>query len=308
VRRACIICTVALCLAVCISVFSGVTEPVEIQAATGSFSVNTPTPTAPPVTPMPTATPTLPPVTPTPSPTPNATQIASPTPTTTSSGSSQPSISMKLSINMMGQETEWLRTTGGKVLEDITAANSDGTFTLRIHRDTFALDADGHPLTAISIIAVDPLVKSPLLIPPSGHYLIYAYEFLPEGASFSKPIELEINYDPSDLPKSPDELVLQMYVLNGAPYEWESLPGLSAPAINTIVCSINHLSTYALIAAPTEGPAPTLQPMPAPTPPATHNSILILLVLILPIASLMFFIYVLLRWHRRNDTYEDTNS
>jgi hypothetical protein len=215
---------------------------------------------------------------------------------------------MKLSINMMGQKTDWLRTTEGKVLEDITATTSDGTFTLRIPRDTFALDADGYPLTSISIIAVDPLMKSPLLIPPSGHYLIYAYEFLPEGASFSKPIELEIHYDPSDLPKSPDELMLQMYVLNSAPHEWESLPGLSAPAINTIVCSINHLSTYALIAAPTEGTAPTSQPMPALIPPATHNSLWILLVLILPIASLIFFTYVLLRWHRRDDTSEDTSS
>ncbi|MFA5374247.1 MAG: hypothetical protein WC455_00600 [Dehalococcoidia bacterium] len=228
-----------------------------------------------------------------------------PTPTTHGNGSSQPSISLKLLIDMMGQKTNWLRTSSGKVLEDIAATSSDGKLTLRISGDTFALDATGEPLAAINITAVDPLMKAPPLIPPTDHYLIYIYEFIPDGSSFSKPIEIELTYDLSDLPKSPDELTLQMYVLNDAPNEWEVLPGLSDIETNTIICSTNHLSVYALIAAPLEGTAPTPQPTPAPTTPAPH-SYWILLVLILPAASLIFFIYALIRWRRKNSTPEDT--
>jgi len=309
-RRACIIWTIALCLAVCISVVFCSTESVEIQAATGSFTVPEPTPTPTP-TPSPTPTPTVPPVTPTPSPSPTPTATPTvtpiPTPTTPGGGGSQPSISLKLSIHIMGEKTEWLRNSASKVLEDITATSADGKITLKIFRGTFALDADGEPLTEIYITVVDPLVKAPPLTPPTNNYFIYIYEFLPDGSSFSEPIEIKVTYDPSDLPKSPDELTLQMYALNGAPNEWEGIPGLLDIKTNTIICSINHLSIYALIAAPLGEPAPTPQdsPMPTPTSSAPHNSSLILLILILPAASLTFFIYVLLRWRRRNNTAED---
>jgi hypothetical protein len=329
-RRTYIIWTVALCMAICISIFSYSTE--EIQAATGSFNVtpSTPSPTPSPTptassTPTLTATPTIPPVTPTPSPsptstfptvtpTPSSTPTATPTvttvptPTIADGGSNQPSISLKLSINIMGQKTEWLCTTEGKILEDITATSSDGKLTLRISKNTFALDANGEPLTAINIIDVDPLVKSPPLIPPTDHFLIYIYEFLPDAASFSEPIEIEINYNTSDLPKSHDELTLQMCTLSGVPNEWEVLPGLSDTETNTVICPTNHLSIYALIAAPLEEATSTSQPMPAPTTTEPHTSSLILLILILPIASLTFFIYVLLRQRRSNSADENDNS
>lgn len=307
--RACIIFTIALGLAICISVLLNNAETVEIQAAGGSFNVTppiiTPTPSPSP-TPAPTTTGT-PATTPMPTSTstsaPTATPSVSPSPTGGSgqSGSSQPSISLKLYIDMIGQETEWLRTSEGKVLEDIVAISSDERLTLRISRDTFALDASGEPLTTINITAVDPLLKAPPLIPPTDHYLIYIYEFSPDGASFSKPVQIEVNYNPSDLPKSPNELKLEMYALNGVTNEWEMLPGLSDIETNTIICSTNHLSIYAVIAAPLDIPAPNPQPTPAPTYPATHSK-WILLILVLPAASLVFFIYVLLRWRRRNST------
>jgi hypothetical protein len=298
-RRACIIWTVALCLAVCISVLFCSTESVGIQAATGSFTVPGPTPT-------PTPTPTIPPVTPTPSPSPTLTATPTvtpiPKPTTLSGGgsSNQPSISLKLHIDILGQKTDYLLTSSGKVLKDITATSADGKITLKISRGTFALDADGEPLTEIYITAVDPLLKAPPLTPPTDNYFIYIYKFLPNGASFSEPIEINVTYDPSDLPKSPDALTLQMYTLKGEPNEWEVLPKLSDIETNTVICSINHLSIYALIAAPLEEPTFTPQPMPAPTSSEPHTNGLILLILILPAASLTFFMYILLRWRRSN--------
>jgi hypothetical protein len=296
-RRAHIIWTVALGLAVCISILFCSTESVEIQAATGSFNVSAPT-----------ATPTVPPVTPTPSPSPTPTATPTvtpiPTPTTPSSGSgrSQPSISLKMTIDIMGQKTEWLRNSAGKVLEDIIATSADGKITLKIYRETFALDADGEPVTEISIVLVDSLVKAP----PAENQFIYMYELSPSGATFSQPIDITINYDPADLPKSPEQLALKMYSFNNAPDEWEEIPCLVDIGKNTVSISTNHLSIYVLSAAPLEDPAPTPQdsPMSAPTSSAQHSN-WILLILILPIASLMFFIYALVRWWRGNSVSEE---
>lgn len=324
-RRAHIIWTVALCLAICISVLFFSSESVEIQAATGSFNVSPPTPsptatpTVPPVTPTPspTAIPTVPPATPTPSPspspstptpepspTPTATPTVSPTPTSTSNGSesSQPSISYKLSIDIIGEKTEWLRNSAGEVIEDVTSTSADGKIALKIYEGTFALDADGEPVTEISMVLVDSLVKAP----PAENQFIYMYELSPSGATFSQPIDIIINYDPSDLPRSHDQLALKMYSFNNVPEEWNEIPCLVDRGKNTVSLSINHLSVYVLSAAPLEDPAPTPQdsPMSAPTSSAQHSN-WILLILILPAASLMFFIYALVRWWRGNSVSEE---
>jgi hypothetical protein len=297
-RRACIILTVALCLAECISILFCSTESVGIQAATGSFNVTPSTPSpSPTASPIPTVTP----VTPTPS----------PTSTTPNGGSNQPSISLKLSIDIEGQKAQGLRNSKGKMLEDITASSADGKFTLRISSGTFVLDADGEPITEIYITVVDPLVKAPPLPPPTNNYFIYIYEFLPDGASVSEPIEIKLTYDSSDLPKSPGQLTFKIYSLNDVPYEWKEIPCISNIDDNTITLSISHMSMYALTAEPFNESSPLPQNSPIPTQPpasAPHHSSLILLILILPAVSLMFFIYVLLRWHRRNRTYEDADS
>jgi hypothetical protein len=307
-RRACIICTVALGLAVCISILFCSTESVEIQAATGSFNVSapTPTPTLPPITPTPSPSPTPSTSTPEPSPTPTATPTVSPTPTSTSSGSgsgsSQPSISLKLSIDIMGEKTESLRNSAGKVIADVTATSADGKITLKIYEGTFALDADGEPLTEIYVTVVNPFVKAP----PAENQFIYMYQLSPDGATFSQPIDITINYNPADLPKAPEQSALKMYSFDNAPDEWKEIPCLVDIGINTVSLSINHLSIYVLSVAPLEDPAPTPQdsPMSDPTSSAQHSN-WILLILILPAASLMFFIYALVRWWRGNSVSEE---
>jgi len=69
---------------------------------------------------------------------------------------------------------------------------------------------------------VDPIVKAP----PIDNYFIYMYEFSPDGAAFSQPIDITITYDPVSLPKSPDQLALKMYSSNNVSDEWEEIPCL----------------------------------------------------------------------------------
>ena len=326
--RVFIIWTIALFLTASISIIYISVDQNEMQAATGSFNVSgtsTPTPSPSPTptsSPVPTASPTHtsePPTTPTPEPSPTAaptatptptaapTATSTPTPTATSSGSGQPSISMQLLIDIMGQRTTGLRTSTGKVLGDITADSPDGRLTVKIHKDTFVFNTFGQPLTVINITAIDPRLKAPSLSLPPDHYFVYIYEFSPHGAGFSAPIEIGFTYDEQDLPKAPDELTLQVYRLNGAPDEWEALPVLSDTETSSVICLTNHLSTYALIAAPLQTTEPTPQPEPAPVPTSSQGN-WIYLVLILPTASFLFFIYIMFRRRLKNEQSTEGES
>lgn len=286
-RRACIIFTVALGLAVCISVLFCSTESVEIQAATGNFTVPEPTPT------------------PTPTPTP------SPTPT--------PEPTLKLTVDMTGNVTEWLRNEEGILLEDVISSSRDNNILLKIPKDTIVLDSEAKALTHIVITLVDPSIMVPPLTPPSSFFFVNIYQLSPDGANLSKPADIVISYNPPESFLSPNPITLRMYSFNSASYEWNEIPILLNFDANTvsfsISFSINHFSIYALAAALLPTPTPTPQTSPIPTPTHTpmphHNSYenngLLLFILTLPAASLLFFIYVLTKW-RRKSTDEDADS
>lgn len=185
-----------------------------------------------------------------------------------------------------------MRTITGKVLGDISAVSEDGKIAVTIYKDTFVFDVFGEPLTSINITAIDPRLKAPPLSLPADHYFVYIFEFSPHGAGFSAPIEIGFTYDESELPKSPDELTLQIYRLNGAPDEWEYVSSLWDSETSSVIGLTNHLSTYALIAAPLHGNESTPQPSTVPIPPASQDN-WIYLILALPTALFILFIVVL---------------
>jgi hypothetical protein len=294
-RRAILITLIsALCLAVGILTLCLFATQNEIEATPGSFTIPWPTPTP---TPTPTPVPT---VTPTSTPGPSTT----PAPTTPSGGggSSQPSISLKLSIDALDQETEWLSSSTGKVLQDVTASSAGSEITLKISRGTFALNPNGEPLRHIYIQYIDFFAK----VPPADNQFIYMYELSPEGATFSIPIDITIHYDPTDLPKSPEQLALKIYYFASVQEEWIDIPCLVDTGENTISFSTDHLSIYAFSVVPpsNESPAPQTS-QPATTSTSVSYNDWILLILILPAASLAFFIYALIRWRRGNTISEE---
>lgn len=302
-----------LCLAAGISTLYLGTVSNEMQAATGSFTVPEITPTPSP-TPSPSPSATLPPTatptsTPTVEPTPTPTETAEPTPTPTQQsggGRAQPSISLKLNIEVLGEYSQWLRDSAGKVLEDVTAASEDGMLTLLIHKGTYVLDVEGKPLTQMNITSVDFFVKAP----PPENYFIYMYEISPVGAYFSNPVDIVISYDPSDFPKSVNELLLKIYAYDKSSDTWQEVP-CSVDVDNGIVSlsfSSNYLNIYVLSAEPILSPQPVPQPSPQhhASGATTSHSNWILLILILPAVSLIFFIYVLIRWRRISDMSEDS--
>jgi len=216
-------------------------------------------------------------------------------------GSSQPSISPKLSVDALGQVTEWLSSSTGKVTEDVTASSAGGEITLEISSGTYVLDSDGKPLRHIYIKYVDLLTKAT----PINHQAIYMYELSPEGATFSKPVEITINYNPLDLPKSPDQLILKMYYFLSVPEEWIEVPCLSEINRNEISFSTDHLSIYVLSVVPKSNePYASQIPENAATSTTVRHNDWIWAILILPIISLAFFTYVLIKWRHDNRPYK----
>lgn len=246
--------------------------------------------------------------TPEPTPTPEPTLTPEPTPTPSGSGGShegsQPSISVQLTIDIFGHQTQWLRTAEGKILQDIYAVSPDGSIALFIPAGTYAYDAEGNPLSEISLILTDPHMKAPDSTLPDGDYVLGTYEFWPDGATFSQPIDIFIFYSPSELPKSPDELSFITYSLNEL-YEWYEIPSTLNMDDNMVTISIGTLGTFALTAAaqPTKGHGGSAIPF---LPPGTGN--LIFLTLLLPAAVLALLIYAIIRRRRMSPATVDSDS
>ena len=101
-------------------------------------------------------------------------------------------------------------------------------------------DAKGKPLQPqdISIISLPMEIGIPLTV--GG--IISAYDLKPDGATFSKPIDLSIKYDPSILAgKGP---IIKRY-----DYESESWIPLNTtidPEKNTATTKVNHFTIFAL--------------------------------------------------------------
>lgn len=275
----------ALCLTAAISMMSIGVIHNDAHAAPSSFTVPEPTPTPTP-SPEPTATPS-----------PTSTPEPSSTPSSGSGGrqGSQPSITVQLTIDIFGHQTQWLRTAEGKVLQDIYAAAPDGGIALFIPAGTYAYDADGNPLTEISLILSDPYMKAPYSTFPDGNYALGTYEFWPYGATFSQPINIFIFYNPSNLPKAPDELNFITYALRELS-EWYEIPCTLTIDDNMVTISIDSLSTFTLTAIPqdTKGHGSPVIPF---LPSDTDN--LIFLIFIPPVALLALLIYAIIRRRRR---------
>ncbi len=152
----------------------------------------------------------------------------------------------------------------GEVASDFTASSRDGCVQVQIEAGTSAEDADGDPLTYLDISPVDPLPD-----PPEGHYVLAAFDFSPDGASFSPAMKITLCYDPGDIPDgmSEDHIVIAIYDEDSG--EWEFLSGTVNPDDNTITFSTRSFSIYGVLAAPASATPTPGEPTPTPAPTKT---------------------------------------
>ena len=150
----------------------------------------------------------------------------------------------------------------GAVRQDIAVTTADGRLTVLVAAGTAALDADGDPLSALSLNATGTSPPPP----PDTIMIGIAYDFQPDGASFNPPLTLEWAYDPDALPEgvSEDDLMLAYY--DAASGQWVELATIVDTAAHVLRASLSHF-THVAVCAPEPPPAEETSP-PADTTPA----------------------------------------
>ena len=153
----------------------------------------------------------------------------------------------------------------GMVGEDCEVTSRDECVALHLSEGAEALDPSGGRLRYIDVSPAYPMPD-----PPEGHYLLAAFDFEPDGATFSPAMEVTLCYNPDDIPEGMSAENIVIAVLDEETGEWSFISGTVDAESNTITFSINDFTIYGVIAAPaapTATPAPTKTPKPTVTPP-----------------------------------------
>lgn len=112
---------------------------------------------------------------------------------------------------------------------------------LDIAAGTKAIDAFGKPLVQVQAL---PLSTPPTL--PDGVVLV-AYDFQPDGASFSPPAPMTFSFDQVSIPRGYTRDSLRIAYFDTATSSWVVLPGVVDASGKTISTLVNKFAVYALV-------------------------------------------------------------
>lgn len=130
--------------------------------------------------------------------------------------------------------------TDGTIQARCLLRTADGKLTLDIARGTRLLDSIKKPLSSLSV-GLEPSPPAP----PSGEAIILAYNFEPNGATFSPAITMTTEYDPATFPEDIAEESLYIAYWDGS--KWVALTTTVDTMTRTASCQISHFTTFALI-------------------------------------------------------------
>ena len=132
----------------------------------------------------------------------------------------------------------------GVFISDVDVQSEDGNVTISIETGIQGLTAEKAPIQQISI---QPMADPPA--PPADSNAIgLTYDFGPDGATFSDPIEVALIIDLDELPAGVDPANLYIARYNEATGEWEKLPTSWDPVTNTLTAEIDHFTAFAVLA------------------------------------------------------------
>ncbi len=191
----------------------------------------------------------------------------------------------------------------GVVTKSISVVTSDNTAKLTLSAGVQALDANGNPVTDITIerITDAPAAPAGAVFSISG----YAYECGPAGATFNPGITLTATISEADWNKMiADGQVPTFRWYNTETNTWEEITTTVNVATRTVTATVTHFSTFAVVyttgVLPTVTPTQTVttgptQSIPTTIPPVTPGEelpfmyIVIAIVAILIVAGAAFF-------------------
>ncbi|MDN7024302.1 hypothetical protein FGU65_05245 [Methanoculleus sp. FWC-SCC1] len=230
-----------------------------------------------------------PPVTPTPTPTPY-----------TPSGGGGGGGSSRSVTTYEGSATV-STSSSGIVTRSIAVVASDDSGKLTLNAGVRALDADGNPISTISIERTGDVPAAPAgaLFSISG----YVYECSPAGATFNPGLTLSATLSEEDWNRMiASGQVPTIKWFNAETNAWEDVPTTVNPTTRTVSATVTHFSTFAVVyttgVLPTPTPTEVVTTSPtqvAPTTPAQPTEelpfmyIIIAIVAILIVAGAAFF-------------------
>ncbi|MCE5338493.1 MAG: hypothetical protein LLF90_07405 [Methanomicrobiaceae archaeon] len=189
----------------------------------------------------------------------------------------------------------------GIMTRSVEISATDKVATLLVPSGVKALDANGKPLSEISI---SPISSDKMPAVPAGAvfwFAGYAYEVSPAGATFEPGITLTLDI-PEDawnaLNLTDRQLTVKWY--NKESGLWEEIETTVSPGTRTVKATITHFSTYALFTEPVTTVTPTetvttttTTTTPSAEPPAEGLPMMMILaifaVLVIVIAAGYFF-------------------
>jgi hypothetical protein len=134
----------------------------------------------------------------------------------------------------------------GRFTEEVIAQSADHCAWITIPENTRGLDADGEPISAITVVEIE----DPPQAPEDCNVIGLAYDFGPEGATFDPAGTLSLIYDPSEIPAGVDETDLVIALWDDAAGEWTELVCTVDLDNNTITAEIAHFSGYTVMTFP----------------------------------------------------------
>jgi len=148
-----------------------------------------------------------------------------------------------LQVDLGGEKLRVRTTSAGEVRSDLEVVSADEMVTLYISKGVLAQTEDGQRLRKIEVL---PMAEPPP--PPENGYIIgIAYDFRPDGATFDPAIELEMRYDPSQIPDGLDEEDLLIAYYDEKAGEWIVLECVVDTEANIIVAKIGHFTAFAVL-------------------------------------------------------------
>jgi len=168
----------------------------------------------------------------------------------------------------------------GKLLRPYTIRSPSGITELNLPLGTYAVDADGNPLSEVSIDDLDP---ADLPAVPAGAAYTFAGHAVvcsPSGARFDPAISLVFTFNAdqwSEIMQAAEydasSLVVKWYDEEAG--EWETVPTVVDPATRTVTASVEHFTVFGLFVEPgavTPVVTPTT-PIVTPTTPTTTTPV-----------------------------------
>ena len=130
-------------------------------------------------------------------------------------------------------------------------SSGDHIVNLVVPEGTNIFDGESNHLDSV-VFAVNDMPPS---APDRSGFVGSSYDLEPQGVTFDQPVTLFWSYDPVDIPEGAEEWNLSLAYYDENAGTWVELSSVVNSFYHTVTTSIEHFTTFAVIAAITELPA-----------------------------------------------------